>query len=61
MSKMVEVDPREVQALAQAGYEACNPTGVPWSARSYSVRHGWIEAARRQLAGRVRHLPQAAE
>lgn len=61
MSKVIEVDPREIQALAQAEYEACNPTRVPWAARSYTIRQGWVEAARRQLAGRIRYLPQAAE
>ena len=61
MSKVIELDPREIQALAQVQYEACNPTGVPWSARCYTVRQGWIDAARRQLAARVRPVPQAAE
>lgn len=57
MSKVIEVDQQAIQALAQTEYEACNPTGVPWSARSYTIRQGWVEAARRQLAGRIRHLP----
>ena len=61
MSQFIEIDRREIQALAQAQYEACNPTGVPWAARGYSIRHGWIETARRQLAGQVRYLPPAAE
>lgn len=61
MSKIGEVDPRKIQALAQTQYEACNPTGVPWAARCYSIRQGWIESARRQLAGQVRYLPRAAE
>ena len=43
------IDPREVQALAQIQYAACNPTGVPWSARSFPIQQGWLEAARRQL------------
>jgi hypothetical protein len=61
MSKVVEIDPREIQALAQSQYEASNPTGVPWSARCYTVRQGWVDAARRQLGSQVRSLLQAAE
>jgi hypothetical protein len=60
--QIIEIDPRDIQALAQSQYEASNPTGVPWSARCFSIRQGWVDAARRQLLQQSRSgLRQAAE
>lgn len=40
----------EIEALAQALYEASDPKGVAWVRRGRSVRDAWLDSARRKLA-----------
>jgi hypothetical protein len=47
---MVEHTTREIEALAQALYEASDPHGLAWARRSRTIRDAWIESARKTLA-----------
>jgi hypothetical protein len=40
----------EIEALAQALYEASDPEGVAWVRRGRTIRDAWLESARRKLA-----------
>jgi len=41
---------RSVEELAQALYEASDPSGTPWVRRSRVVREPWLEVARERIA-----------
>jgi hypothetical protein len=41
---------RSVEELAQALYEANDPSGLPWVERGLAVRDPWLEVARQQKA-----------
>jgi hypothetical protein len=41
---------RSVEELAQALYEASDPSGLPWVKRGLAVRDPWLQVARQQLA-----------
>jgi hypothetical protein len=39
-----------VEELAQALYEASDPSGLPWLKRGLAVRDPWLQVARQQIA-----------
>jgi len=41
---------RSVEELAQALYEASDPSGLPWIKRGLAVRDPWLQVARQQIA-----------
>lgn len=41
---------RPVEELAQALYEASDPSGIPWVKRGLAVRDPWLRVARQQIA-----------
>ena len=41
---------RSVEELAQALYEASDPSGLPWVKRGLAVRDPWLQVARQQIA-----------
>jgi hypothetical protein len=41
---------RSVEELAQALYEASDPSGIPWVKRGLAVREPWLQVARRKIA-----------
>jgi hypothetical protein len=41
---------RSVEALAQALYEASDPTGVRWARRARVIREPWLALAEAQIA-----------
>lgn len=41
---------RSVEELAQALYEASDPSGAPWVRRGRVVREPWLQLAREQIA-----------
>jgi ABC-type Fe3+ transport system permease subunit len=41
---------RSVEELAQALYEASDPSGLPWLKRGLAVRDPWLQVARQQIA-----------
>jgi hypothetical protein len=41
---------RSVEELAQALYEASDPSGTPWVRRGRVVREPWLQLARDQIA-----------
>jgi hypothetical protein len=47
---VIEHTSTEVEALAQALYEASDPEGVAWVRRGRTIRDAWLESARRKLA-----------
>ena len=47
---MIEHTSREIEALAQALYEASDPQGLAWARRGRTIRDAWVESARRKLA-----------
>ena len=53
------VERREVEALAQALYEAQDPAGIAWVKRAQIVREPWLQRARQQL--RTSETTQASE
>jgi hypothetical protein len=40
---------RAVETLAQALYEASDPSGVPWAQRRHVIRDAWLKVARDQI------------
>jgi hypothetical protein len=51
---------RSVEELAQALYEASDPSGLPWVKRGLAVRDPWLQVARRQIA-QSENLPERSE
>ena len=41
---------RSVEDLAQALYEARDPSGMPWAKRGLAVRDPWLRLARQRIA-----------
>ena len=41
---------RSVEELAQALYEASDPSGLPWVERGLAMRDPWLQVARQQIA-----------
>jgi hypothetical protein len=46
---------RSVEELAQALYEASDPSGLPWLKRGLAVRDPWLQVARQQIAQSENH------
>lgn len=49
-AKVAEHTSTEIQALAQALYEASDPEGLAWARRGRTIRDAWVESARKKLA-----------